>query len=137
MVFLFFFDGRMEPIVCLLFCLVIKIEVIAQNIFLKNIPNIADSTKNIQKTSKCCNKNIQKESYFVCYSTDFQMNTHSFLPPPTPFLKGGMKFPKHWVEGAIFKRSLGKTEREGERKCKCGREDGIFSISFSHYYLSR
>ena len=42
------------------------------------------------------------------------MNTNSSLPhaSSTPFfLKGGMKFPKNWVGGAILKKFVWETKR--------------------------
>ena len=60
--------------------------------------------------------------------THAHTHTHTYL-----FLKKGMKFSKNWVDGAIFKKSMRETERGGERKCKCGTEDRIFSFSFSYY----
>ena len=33
----------------------------------------------------------------------------------------------------FFKKSVWETKRGGERKCKGHRQDGNFSLSFSHY----
>ena len=57
---LFSINRRMEPTACLLFYLVIKMEVV--NTFAKAISDIGRNSSNIQKTSKCFNKNTQKKS---------------------------------------------------------------------------
>ena len=55
--------GRMVPIAFLVFYLAIKLwEVLVWKIFTENHTEMANSSKNIQKTSKCCNGDTQKES---------------------------------------------------------------------------
>ena len=56
--------GRMVPIAFLAFYLAIKLwEVLLWKIFTKkSMSNMANSSKNIQKTSKCSNVDTQKES---------------------------------------------------------------------------
>ena len=114
-------DVRMERIACLLYYLVIKMELLAQAILAKeshmadsskNVPKkityMADYSKSIQKRSKCFNKNIRRVDYYIV----FQINTHSFLSPPTHFFEGGeSKFSKNWVRGAVFKKTVGKTKK--------------------------
>ena len=58
-----FLGGRIEPILCLVFYFVMKMwESFYKK---KNISNMANSSKNIQKMSKCSNGNKQKWTNIV------------------------------------------------------------------------
>ena len=64
--------------------------------------------KNIQKTSICSKKNTQKELNNI--AEIFIWKHITFLPPPTPFLKGRIKFWKDWVGGKFFNKICGESQ---------------------------
>ena len=62
---------------------------VAETLACRNIPNMADSSKNIKKKIKMLQQeHIKRIKY---HYINFQMNTHSSLPPssPTHFFEEG------------------------------------------------
>ena len=84
---------------------------------------MAGSSKNIQKTSICSNKNTQEE--LNNFKKILRWKHISFSPLPTPFL-----------EGRITCQEIGKRRNDLRKSVGKPKWDRIFSFSFSQYYLS-
>ena len=101
---LFLLCGKMEPIVCLLFYLIINMEVLSLKYFCqKSYQTLPTSSKNIQENIKMLQQGHTKRAK---YNIDFQMNTHSSLHPPNtnPFFEGGNEISKKLGRGNNSKK---------------------------------
>ena len=126
--FAFSLDGRMELIACLLFYLVIKMEVL--RFCEKPYQTWQTSVKTLKKIKMHQQEHTNRVHY---YYIDFQ-NTHRSLPHPcsTPFFEGGMKLLQNWVEGAILNKiCLGNQKGEGRGNAKVVGRCDFFIFIFS------
>ena len=112
---LFSLDGRMEPIACLLFYLVIKMEVLS--FCERPYQTWQTAVKTFKKVKMLQQEHTRVKYYYI----DFLMNKHSSLPPPspTPFFEGGNEISKNLGRGSkflktLYGRKVGRTKEEVE-----------------------
>ena len=78
----------------------------------KHILNMTSNSKNIQKNIKVVQQEHAKKVKY--YKVDFQINTHSFLPPSYFFFKGGKRnFLEIGHREQFIKKPVRETKRGG------------------------